>query len=182
MEYLPPALADIIAGSELDCDLQKFVCVDCDCYLNEVIQMDQWPSCAFRVQCSSHSFQHVYVCSKHSVTFTLRKNLRRHILRSRCGDDNDDDECISWPNNINEDEDDDDDAPSLPDAGLTDAGLIVDNEHNEPPDDPPGDRKVDRIFISPAGDCFHASEQCPRHRGRKLIAKRSCGFCNKRVQ
>jgi hypothetical protein len=59
-------------------------------------------------------------------------------LRSRCGDDNDDDECISWPNNINEDEDDDDDAPSLPDAGLTDAGLIVDNERNEPPDDPPG--------------------------------------------
>ena len=52
----------------------------------------------------------------------------------------------------------------------------------DPPEDPPEDRKLDRIFISPAGDCFHTSEQCQGLRGRTIIAKRTCRFCSKKIQ
>jgi hypothetical protein len=108
MDSLPPTLWQVVAGSEMDCQLHKLQCPQCSSYFDVAKNNPGLPSCIFELRRLSHRrLPPLFVCLKHSILFTLKRNLCQHISNVGCGcgcgdddDDDDDDDFIPITNPI----------------------------------------------------------------------------------
>jgi hypothetical protein len=113
MDAVPLALCQVISGTEMEFQLHKFRCSECNSYLVDVKKVPRFPSCIFHLRClNHHNPPSLFVCHKQSTTFTLKKNLNRHIYNAACGDD-DENLCIPFLPVFEETAEDEDDVQPL---------------------------------------------------------------------
>jgi hypothetical protein len=90
MVSIPLALGQVISGTEMEFQLPKLCCPECNSYLADVKKAPRLPSCIFNLHClKHHKLPSLFVCRKHSNTFTLKTNLNHYISNAGCGHDED---------------------------------------------------------------------------------------------